>query len=91
VALGFTTVIDWMSQRLTPRKTTNMVRATTGFLSGLSLAIIFYLANLFYMLIALAVMSASIGITSLIEGKRRSSYYKSVQEEMQEEREAESE
>lgn len=87
VVLGFTTVIDWMSQRLTPRKTKNLVRASTGFMSGLALAIIFYLANLFYMLVALIVMSASIGITSLIEGKRRVSYYKSIKEEMEEERE----
>jgi uncharacterized membrane protein len=74
LAIGFTTVIDWMSQRLTPRKTTNLVRAGTGFMSGLSLAIIFLLSDLFYMLIALVVMSASIGLTSLIEGRRRSSY-----------------
>jgi uncharacterized membrane protein len=75
LAIGFSTVIDWMSQRLTPRKTTNFVRATTGFMSGLSLAIIFLLGDLFYMLIALAVMSASIGLTSMIEGRRRATLY----------------
>ena len=83
VALGFTTVIDWMSQRLTPRKTTNFVRASTGFFSGLALAIIFYLGNLAYMLVALAVMSASIGIVGLIENKRRSAYYKEIQSEIE--------
>lgn len=82
VALGFTTVIDWMSQRLTPRKTTNFVRASTGFMSGLALAIIFYLGNLIYMLVALAVMSASIGIVGLIENRRRSAYYKEMQAEL---------
>ena len=82
VALGFTTVIDWMSQRLTPRKTTNFVRASTGFMSGLALAIIFYLANLGYMLVALAVMSSSIGIVGLIENRRRSAYYKEIQAEL---------
>ena len=83
VALGFTTVIDWMSQRLTPRKTTNFVRASTGFMSGLALAIIFYLANLLYMLVALAVMSASIGIVGLIENRRRNAYYKEIKAEME--------
>lgn len=83
VVLGYTTIIDWMSQRLTPRKTTNFVRATTGFMSGLALAIIFYLANLLYMLVALASMSASIGIVGLIENRRRSAYYKEIQAEME--------
>lgn len=83
VALGFTTVVDWMSQRLTPRKTTNFVRASTGFLSGLALAIIFYLGNLAYMLVALAVMSASIGIVGLVENRRRTAYYKEIQAEME--------
>ena len=83
IALGFTTVIDWMSQRLTPRKTTNFVRASTGFLSGLALAIIFYLGNLAYMLVALAVMSASIGIVGLVENRRRTAYYKEIQAELE--------
>jgi uncharacterized membrane protein len=83
VVLGFTTVIDWMSQRLTPRKTTNFVRASTGFLSGLGLAIIFYLGNLAYMLVALAVMSASIGIVGLVENRRRTAYYKEIQAELE--------
>jgi uncharacterized membrane protein len=83
VALGYTTIIDWMSQRLTPRKTTNFTRASTGFMSGLALAIIFYLANLAYMLVALASMSASIGIVGLIENRRRSAYYKEIQEELE--------
>jgi uncharacterized membrane protein len=82
VVLGFTTIVDWMSQRLTPRKTTNYIRASTGFMSGLALAIIFYLANLFYMLVALAAMSASVGIVGLIENRRRSSYYKDIQEDL---------
>ena len=82
VALGFTTVIDWMSQRLTPRKTTNFVRASTGFMSGVALAIIFYLGNLGYMLVALAVMSSSIGIVGLIENRRRTAYYKEIQAEI---------
>ncbi|MFW9927294.1 MAG: DUF2085 domain-containing protein [Candidatus Thorarchaeota archaeon] len=82
VVLGYTTIVDWMSQRLTPRKTTNLVRAATGFMSGLALAIIFYLANLFFMLVALASMSASVGIVGIIENRRRSSYYKEIQEEL---------
>ena len=67
---------------MTPRKTTNFVRASTGFMSGLALAIIFYLANLFYMLVALAAMSASVGIVGLIENRRRTSYYKEIQEDL---------
>jgi hypothetical protein len=82
VVFGFTTVIDWMSQRLTPRKTTNFVRASTGFMSGLGLAIIFYLGNLGYMLVALAVMSSSIGIVGLVENRRRTAYYKEIQAEL---------
>jgi len=68
---GFSTVVDWMSQRLTPRKTTNHIRAITGFFSGFGLAIIFLLSDLFYMLVALAVMASSIGIVGVIENKRR--------------------
>ena len=88
VLLGYTTIIDWMSQRLTPRKTTNFVRASTGFGSGLALAIIFYLANLLYMLVALASMSASIGIVGLIENRRRTAYYKEIQAELESSEEA---
>jgi uncharacterized membrane protein len=84
LTLGFTTIVDWMSQRLTPRKTSNFVRASTGFMSGLALAIIFYLANLFYMLVALAAMSASVGIVGIIENRRRSSFYKEAEEELKE-------
>ena len=83
VVLGYTTIIDWMSQRLTPRKTTNFTRASTGFMSGLALAIIFYLANLLYMLVALASMSASIGLVGLIENRRRTAYYKEIQAELE--------
>jgi uncharacterized membrane protein len=71
VALGFATVIDWMSQRLTPRKTTNVIRAITGFASGIGLAIVFYLGDLFYMLVTLAIMSVSIGLVGFIENRRR--------------------
>jgi len=83
VAMGYTTIVDWMSQRLTPRKTTNFVRASTGFMSGLALAIIFYLANLLYMLVALASMSASVGIVGIIENRRRSSFYKEAEQELE--------
>ncbi len=82
LALGFTTIIDWMSQRLTPRKTTNFTRASTGFMSGFALAIIFLLGNLAYMLAALAAMSVSIGLVGLIENRRRLAYYKEMQAEM---------
>jgi uncharacterized membrane protein len=88
VVFGFTTVIDWMSQRLTPRKTTNFVRASTGFLSGLGLAIIFYLGNLAYMLVALGVMIASIGIVGFVENRRRTAYYNEIQAEMESSTEA---
>jgi uncharacterized membrane protein len=82
LALGFTTIVDWMSQRLTPRKTTNLTRASTGFMSGVALAIIFLLGNLAYMLVTLAAMSASIGLVGLIENRRRTAYYKEIQVEM---------
>ncbi len=71
LAVGFSTVVDWISQRLTPRKTTNSIRATTGFLSGVSLAMILYLGNLVYMVVALAVMGVTIGGVGYIEDKRR--------------------
>ena len=71
VILGFSTVVDWMSQRLTPRKTTNNIRALTGFCSGFGLAIVFYLGDLAYMLVALAIMSVSVGLVGLIENRRR--------------------
>ncbi len=71
IILGFTTVTDWMSQRLTPRKTTNHIRAITGFGSGFGLAIIFLLGDLSFMLIALGIMAGSVGIVGMIENKRR--------------------
>lgn len=71
VILGFTTVVDWVSQRLTPRKTTNHIRAVTGFGSGFGLAIIFLMGNLFYMLVALSIMVGSVGIVGFIENRRR--------------------
>lgn len=71
LAVGFSTVVDWISQRLTPRKTTNLIRAATGFLSGVSLALILYLGNLVYMVVALAVMGVTIGGVGYIEEKRK--------------------
>lgn len=70
MAVGFATVVDWVSQRLTPRKTTNFVRAITGFLSGFCLALIFYLGNLWYMLVALAIMGATVGGVGFVENRR---------------------
>jgi uncharacterized membrane protein len=71
LALGFSTVADWMTQRLAPRKTRNLVRFSTGFLSGLGLAIVFLLANLLFMLITLAIMMASVGLVGMLENKLR--------------------
>lgn len=71
LAIGFSTVVEWISQRLTPRKTTNLIRAGSGFLSGTSLAMILYLGNLVYMVVALAVMGVTIGGVGYIEEKRR--------------------
>ncbi len=68
--MGFSTVIDWMSQRLTPRKTTNLIRAGTGFMSGFGLAIVFFIGNLVYLLITLMVMLVSVGGVGLVESRR---------------------
>ncbi|MHA2140563.1 MAG: DUF2085 domain-containing protein [Candidatus Thorarchaeota archaeon] len=70
MAVGLATVVDWVSQRLTPRKTTNFVRAITGFLSGYALAMIFFIGNLWYMLVALAIMGATVGGVGFIENRR---------------------
>ena len=69
LALGFSTVTDWVSQRLTSRKTTNFVRLSTGLLSGFGLAIVFVLGNLAYMLVTLAVMILSVGLVGVIEAR----------------------
>ena len=69
LALGFSTVTDWVSQRLTSRKTTNFVRLSTGLLSGLGLAIVFVLGNLLYMLLTLAVMMVSVGLVGIMEAR----------------------
>ncbi len=68
---GLSTVVDWMTQRLSPRKTRNSIRFSTGLLSGLGLAIIFMLANLLYVLVALAVMMVSVGVVGYFENKKR--------------------
>ena len=69
VALGFATIVDWVSQRVTPRKTRNLMRAGTGFASGIGLAIVFYLANVYYMLLTLAIMMITIGTVSFMENR----------------------
>lgn len=89
--LGFSTVVDWMSQRLTPRKTTNHIRAVTGFFSGFGLAVIFLLGDLFYMLVALAVMAGSIGIVGIIENRRRTASLEAERKRIELEDEADDE
>ncbi len=69
LALGFTTVVDWMTQRIARRKTTNHIRFITGVGSGLGLAIVFLLSNLVFMLITLGVMIASVGLVTFLESK----------------------
>ncbi len=75
LALGFATVVDWMTQRLSPRKTRNLVRVTTGFLSGIGLAIVFLLADLLYMLLTLGVMVASVGIVGILENRLKAASF----------------
>ncbi len=70
VALGLTTVIDWMTQRMTPRRTTLRLRFLTGLMSGIGLAIVFMLSNMFYMLVTLAIMGVSIGSVSVFEARK---------------------
>ncbi|MDF1540173.1 MAG: DUF2085 domain-containing protein [Candidatus Thorarchaeota archaeon] len=67
--LGFSTVTDWMTQRISPRKTRNSVRFVTGAMSGLGLAIVFLLADLLFMLITLGIMVASVGIVGILENR----------------------
>ena len=71
LAMGLTTVVEWTTQRLTPRKTRNLLRVSTGFLSGFALAIVFWLGNVYYMLVALIVMASSVGGVGLIENRQR--------------------
>ncbi|TFG14509.1 DUF2085 domain-containing protein [Candidatus Thorarchaeota archaeon] len=71
LVLGLSTVVDWMTQRLSPRKTRNSVRFSTGVMSGLGLAIIFMLANLLYVLVALAAMMISVGVVGYFENKKK--------------------
>ncbi len=70
LALGFATVVDWTTQRITPRKTTVRARTLSGLASGLGLAIVFLLADLVYMLITLIVMVGSIGGVGFYEGRK---------------------
>ena len=82
LVLGFTTVVDWMSQRLTPRKTTNHIRAITGFCSGFGLAVIFLLGDLSFMLVTLGIMAGSVGIVGMIENRRRTASLTRMREEI---------
>ena len=75
LALGFATVTDWMTQRLAPRKTRNLVRVFSGLLSGLGLAIVFLLADLLYMLLTLGVMVGSVGIVGLLENRLKAASF----------------
>ncbi|MCK5152084.1 MAG: DUF2085 domain-containing protein [Candidatus Thorarchaeota archaeon] len=67
--LGFSTVTDWMTQRLAPRKTRNSVRFLTGLMAGVGLSIVFMLADLLYMLLTLGIMVASVGLVGLLENR----------------------
>jgi uncharacterized membrane protein len=69
---GFSTVTDWMTQRIAPRKTRNSVRFLTGLMAGLGLAIVFLLADLLYMLLTLGIMIASVGIVGILENRLKS-------------------
>lgn len=74
VGLGMATVTDWVTQRLTYRKTTNDVRAVSGFISGTGLSIIFHLGNFFYMIFALVMMSLTIAGVSIVENRRKANH-----------------
>ncbi len=69
--LGFSTVTDWMTQRIAPRKTKNSIRFITGLMAGFGLAIVFLLADLLYMLLTLGIMVASVGIVGIMENRLR--------------------
>lgn len=69
--LGFSTVTDWMTQRIAPRKTKNSIRFITGLMAGFGLAIVFLLADLLYMLLTLGIMVASVGIVGIFENRLR--------------------
>lgn len=81
LGMGLTTVIEWTTQRLTPRKTRNLLRVTTGFLSGFALAIIFWLGDVYYMLVALIIMASSVGGVGFIENRQRKKMWSSELEE----------
>ena len=78
LALGFTTVVDWMTQRIARRKTTNHIRFVTGIGSGVGLAMVFLLSNLVFMLITLGVMVASVGLVTFLEAKLKSGTKKEI-------------
>ena len=78
LVLGFTTVVDWMTQRIARRKTTNHIRFVTGVGSGIGLAMVFLLSNLVYMLITLGVMVASVGLVTFLENKLKSGTQKEI-------------
>ncbi|MHA2425851.1 MAG: DUF2085 domain-containing protein [Candidatus Thorarchaeota archaeon] len=65
--LGFATVVDWMTQRIAPRKTKNSYRFITGVMAGLGLSIVFMLADLLYMLLTLGLMVGSVALVSMLE------------------------
>jgi uncharacterized membrane protein len=71
VSVGLATVVDWVTQRITPRKTTVRIRVLTGLASGLSLAVIFLIGDVIYMTIAIGVMIVSIGVVGMQESRSR--------------------
>jgi uncharacterized membrane protein len=91
--LGFSTVTDWMTQRIAPRKTRNSVRFITGLMAGIGLSIVFLLADLLYMLLTLGIMVASVGIVGILENrlKKASHVLESVPDEPDDDDEEETE
>lgn len=87
--LGFSTVTDWMTQRIAPRKTRNSVRFITGFMSGFGLAIVFLLADLLYMLLTLGIMVGSVGIVGILENRlSKASQLETIEVNKEEEKES---
>ncbi len=68
--LGLTTIIEWVSQRLTPRVTNNKLRTGTGLLSGVGLTIVSLMRNLLVLYITLFIILGAFLIVILHERKQ---------------------
>ncbi len=68
--LGLMTIVEWVSQRITPRVTNNKLRSGTGFMSGVGLTIVSLMKNIWALYATLIIIMTAFLIVVLYERRK---------------------